>query len=249
MQKTDTARGDGTGHKHRIFLVDDHPIVRTGLRLLIGQEDDLEVCGEAGSYAEALSAILHEKPDVAVIDISLDGANGIDLLRQVQKQIPATQVLVLSMHDESLYAERAMRAGARGYLMKQQKPETALNAIRTVLTGNMYLSDRVKSQMVKELVDGTGAASAKSGIEKLSDRELEIFQMLGAGYTVRDVAGRLSLSVKTVETHRDHIRLKLRLRNSTEVLHHAIRWVTGENDPAAHSTPPPPAEPPEATGG
>lgn len=228
--KANSSQSPATPARRRIFLVDDHPIVRTGLRLLIGQEDDLEVCGEAGSYAEAISAMLREKPDVAIIDISLDGSNGIDLLRQLQRQSPETQVLVLSMHDESLYAERAMRAGARGYLMKQQRPETALQAIRTVLAGELYLSDRVKSQMVQELVDGAPASHGKSGIERLSDRELEIFQMLGAGYTVRDIATRLNLSVKTVETHRDHIRQKLRLRNSIEVLHHAIRWVTGESE-------------------
>lgn len=216
----------GAKAKIRIFLVDDHPIVLTGLRLLINQEDDMEVCGEAGASAEALSAALRLKPDVAMLDISLEGVSGIELLRQIHQQLPETQVLMLSMHDESLYAERAVRAGARGYVMKQLPPQTVLTALRTVASGEPYFSDRMKAQMIRGLLDGAG--EGKSSVERLTDRELEIFELIGAGCTVRDIAGRLNLSAKTVETHRDHIRQKLDLRNSADVVHRAIRWVTGE---------------------
>lgn len=237
------SRGETMKAKTRVFLVDDHPIVRTGLRLLIGQEGDMEVCGEAGSCDEALSDILRLKPDVAVIDVSLEGTSGLDLLRLVQEQIPETRTLILSMHDESLYAERAIRAGARGYLMKQERPEMAVTAIRAVASGEPFLSERMKSQLVKGFMDGRNASPGKNGVERLTDRELEIFQMLGGGRTIRDIAGSLCLSAKTVETHRDHIRQKLGLRHSADVLHHAIRWVTGEGvgarqrDEAAGRTP------------
>ncbi len=209
----------------RIFIVDDHPIVRNGLSLLIAQEDDLEVCGEAGDSVDAIEKISKLKPDVALVDISLDGSNGIDLTRALKLRVPKTAVLMLSMHDESLYAERSMRAGARGYLMKQESPETVIEAIRQVLAGELYLSDPVKSLLLKEMLDGTSSDTRLSGgVQSLSDRELEIFHLLGTGLSTRDVAASLGLSVKTVETHREHIKRKLGVKTATELLHRAIRW-------------------------
>jgi len=217
---TGTAQG-----KRRVLLVDDHPIVRHGLGLLIDQEEDLMVCGETSSAVETLDNFEMMEPDIAVVDISLQGTSGLELTKALKEIQPSLPILVLSMHDESLYAERALRSGARGYVMKQESAETVLAAIRKVLSGGVYLSERLSSQILREFVDGTEAQVEKFGIETLSDRELEVFELIGRGHSTRDVANRLGLSVKTIETHRAHVKQKLKIDTATEFVHRAFHWV------------------------
>jgi len=217
---TGTAQG-----KRRVLLVDDHPIVRHGLGLLIDQEEDLMVCGETSSAVETLDNFEMMEPDIAVVDISLQGTSGLELTKALKEIQPSLPILVLSMHDESLYAERALRSGARGYVMKQESAETVLAAIRKVLSGGVYLSERLSSQILREFVDGTEAQVEKFGIETLSDRELEVFELIGRGHSTRDVANRLGLSVKTIETHRAHVKQKLKIDTATERVHRAFHWV------------------------
>ena len=211
--------------KRRVLLVDDHPIVRNGLGLLIDQEEDLMVCGETSSAVETLDNFKRMEPDIAVVDISLQGTSGLELTKALKEIQPSLPILVLSMHDESLYAERALRSGARGYVMKQESAETVLKAIRKVLSGGVYLSERLSSQILREFVDGTEAQVEKFGIETLSDRELEVFELIGRGHSTRDVANRLGLSVKTIETHRAHVKQKLKIDTATELVHRAFHWV------------------------
>ena len=211
--------------KHRVLLVDDHPIVRHGLGLLIDQEEDLMVCGETSSAVETLDNFKQMEADIAVVDISLQGTSGLELTKALKEIQPSLPILVLSMHDESLYAERALRSGARGYVMKQESAETVLKAIRKVLSGGVYLSERLSSQILREFVDGTEAQVEKFGIETLSDRELEVFELIGRGHSTRDVANRLGLSVKTIETHRAHVKQKLKIDTATELVHRAFHWV------------------------
>jgi len=217
---TGTAQG-----KRRVLLVDDHPIVRHGLGLLIDQEEDLMVCGETSSAVETLDNFKMMEPDIAVVDISLQGTSGLELTKALKEIQPSLPILVLSMHDESLYAERALRSGARGYVMKQESAETVLKAIRKVLSGGVYLSERLSSQILREFVDGSEAQVEKFGIETLSDRELEVFELIGRGHSTRDVANRLGLSVKTIETHRAHVKQKLKIDTATELVHRAFHWV------------------------
>ncbi len=212
--------------KRRIFLVDDHPIVRHGLAVLINSEVDLMICGECNSASEAIQQIERSCPDIAMVDVSLHGTSGIDLTKTIKELFPKLPVLILSMHDETLYAERALRAGARGYIMKQESAETVLKAIRTVLKGDVYLSEKLSSKVLRELVDGTASADTERfGVERLSDRELEVFELIGRGYATRRIAEALHLSVKTIETHRAHIKQKLKLSNATELVHHAFLWI------------------------
>ncbi len=212
-------------HHYRVMLVDDHPIVRHGLAMLINEETDLSVCGECSSSAEAIPEIERCSPHIVLVDVSLQGASGIDLTKTIKEQIPNLPILILSMHDESLYAERALRAGARGYVMKQEAAETVLKAIRTVLNGDIYLSDKLSTKVLRELVDGPAADPDRFGVERLSDRELEVFELIGRGYATRRIAEALHLSVKTIETHRAHIKQKLKLGNATELVHHAFLWI------------------------
>lgn len=212
-------------HKYKVMLVDDHPIVRQGMAMLINEEEDLTVCGEASSAAEAMELISLIHPEIAIVDVSLQGTNGIDLTRSIKETHPDLPVLVLSMHDEALYAERALRAGARGYIMKQEAAEAVLKAIRTVLRGDIYLSERLSSKVLKELVDGSPAEPDRLGIDRLSDRELEVFELIGRGYATRRIADALHLSIKTIETHRAHIKQKLKLDNATELVHRAFHWI------------------------
>ncbi len=221
-----TAATEKTRQKHRIMLVDDHPIVRQGMAVLINQEDDLTVCSEASTASEALELLPQVSPDALIIDVSLQGSSGIDLTKSIKERFPGTPVLVLSMHDEALYAERALRAGARGYLMKQAAAETVLKAIRTILSGNIYLSDSLASKVLRDMVDGAKPRENDLfGIERLSDRELEVFELIGRGYPTRKIAEMLQLSVKTIETHRAHIKQKLKLTNATELVHRAYHWI------------------------
>ena len=211
--------------KHRVMLVDDHPIVRHGMAMLINEEDDLMVCGESSSASETLAQIECCQPEVAVIDVSLQGASGIDLTKSIKEQKPDLPILILSMHEENLYAERALRAGARGFVMKQEPAETVLHAIRTVLKGDVYLSERLSSKVLRALVDGPGEEPERFGVDRLSDRELEVFELIGRGYSTRRIADALHLSVKTIETHRAHIKQKLKLGNATELVHRAFHWI------------------------
>jgi DNA-binding NarL/FixJ family response regulator len=213
--------------KFRILIVDDHPILRQGIGQLINAEPDLMVCGEAEDAHQALSAVGVTKCDIAIVDISLKGTSGIELLKNLKVHYPKLQVLILSMHDETIYAQRALRAGASGYIMKQEATEKVLGAIRKILNGEIYLSERLGSRMLSQLVGGRGAIPS-SPIDQLSDRELEIFGLIGQGHGTRPIAEKLHLSVKTVESHRAHIKEKMNLKNATELVHHAIQWAQSE---------------------
>jgi DNA-binding NarL/FixJ family response regulator len=211
----------------RIFLVDDHAMFREGLRQLIEREPDLMVCGEAAAVAEALQGISDTKPNLVIVDISLAGASGIDLIKAIKSQPEDLPVLVVSMHDESLYAERALRAGAMGYVMKQEPGKTVKTAIRKVLAGDMHLSEKLASSLVSRFMHGA-AEPAATPIETLSDRELEVFRMLGQGKGTRQIAADMDVSVATVNSFRNRIKEKLDLKTSTELMLHAIQWVQGE---------------------
>ena len=212
----------------RIFLVDDHPIVRQGLALLINREADLVVCGDAEEANSALRRIESLKPDVVVVDISLNGPDGLDLLKSIRMREPNLPVLILSMLDELLYAERALRAGANGYIMKQEATEQVLVALRRILGGDIYLSDRMASKMLHRFA-GDSAFETRSPMTGLTDRELEIFRLIGEGHGTRQIAEGLHLSVKTVESYQAHIKEKLCLKNGRELVQRAIQWtVTDE---------------------
>lgn len=213
--------------KHRIVIVDDHPIVRQGLAQLIEQEDDLHICGQAEDAHEAMRAIRELNPDLVIVDISLRTTSGIDLIKDIRAQFPALPVLTLSMHDEALYAERALRAGAKGYIMKQEAPEEVVTAIRRVLAGTTYVSQGMAAKMVSKIVAGPGEKAA-SPVDRLSDRELEVFRLIGEGYGTREMAEKLYLSVKTIETYRAHIKDKLNLQDANQLLRAAIRWANAQ---------------------
>jgi DNA-binding NarL/FixJ family response regulator len=214
--------------KHSVLLVDDHPIVRQGLALLIDRESDLSVCGEAEGANSAFQAIATLRPDVVVLDISLNGRDGLDVLKEIRTKTTNLPVLILSMHDESIYAERAMRAGANGYIMKQEATEKVLVAIRRILQGEVYLSDRLTSTMLQQFVHGTSAPKS-SPLLNLTDRELEVFRLMGEGRGTRQIADELHLSVKTIESYQAHLKEKLALRNARELLQHAIEWTVNLN--------------------
>lgn len=213
--------------KTRVLLVDDHPILRRGLAQLINQEQDMTVCGEAEDAPKAFEAVSTLHPDVAVVDISLKGGNGIELIKNVKARFPDLPILVLSMHDESLYAERALRAGGLGYIMKEEAIEQVLIGIRRVLIGEIFLSDKMKAKMLQQLANGKAKAFV-SPIEHLTDRELEVFRLIGEGRSTRQIAGELHLSVRTVEAYREYIKGKLNLKNATELVQHAFHWVHHE---------------------
>ncbi len=213
--------------RNRIFLIDDHPIVRQGLALLINREVELEVCGEAQDAATALSKFAGCEPDLIILDISLNGPDGLDLLKTIRLKDSHLPVLVLSMHDESTYAERALRAGANGYIMKHEAAEKVLVAIRRILVGEVYLSERLTNKMLQQIVRGTDTAS-RSPMSMLSDRELEIYRLIGSGHATRQIADELHISVKTVESYQAHIKVKLSLRSARELVQHAIEWTVTE---------------------
>jgi DNA-binding NarL/FixJ family response regulator len=209
--------------KKTVFVVDDHPIVRQGLALLINQEADLAVCGEAEEMHSALSAIQAARPDILIVDISLNGPDGLELLKHIRINSPRLPVLILSMHDESIYAERALRAGANGYIMKQEATEKVMVALRRILSGEIYVSDRIANSMLRHYVRGANV-SEHSSISDLSDRELEVFRLIGEGQGTRQIAEALHLSVKTVESYQAHIKEKLSLRSARELVQHAVQW-------------------------
>ena len=213
---------NGTTRKRRIFIVDDHPLVRDGLANLINQQADLAVCGEAEDSAGAIAGMESGKPDVALIDISLKNESGLELVKTLQTQFPSISLIVLSMHDEALYAERALHAGARGYVMKRETTKNVLTAIRRVLEGDIYVGDRVVNSMAKRMSSRKSAAAEP--VERLSDRELEIFRLLGQGRTPSQIAEDLRLSLKTVQAYCARAKEKFGVTSLTELLRAAIRW-------------------------
>ncbi len=216
------------GKKSRVFVVDDHPIVRQGLALLVNGEPDLTVCGEAEDAHKAMQSVSATKPDILVLDISLNGPDGLDLLKSVRTRHPDLPVLVLSMHDELIYAERALRAGAQGYIMKQEATDKVLVALRRILGREIYVSERIANRMLQHYI-GSPAVGTPSSIAGLTDRELEVFRLIGEGHSTRQIAEELHISVKTVESYQAHIKEKLSLRSARELVQHAIRWTINEN--------------------
>ncbi len=215
-------------NKTKIIIVDDHPIVRRGLSELVNGHDDLVVCGQAEDARQAMQAIKTLKPDVVIVDISLKETSGMELIKDIKVQYPNLSVLALSMHDEALYAERVLRAGADGYIMKAEATENIVTAIRKVISGQIYLSDRMAPKMVRKLV-GAAPNTGGSPIDCLSDRELEVFSLIGQGYATRRIAEKLYLSIKTIETYRAHIKDKLNLADAAELLQYAIQWVQSQD--------------------
>jgi DNA-binding NarL/FixJ family response regulator len=206
----------------RILIVDDHPLVRTGFAQLIGDCPDMEVCGEAGDMSEALKQVEASNPDLAIIDLSLAGGSGLDLIEHIKSRNKKILMLVASMHDETLYAERVLAAGARGYINKQEAQESIIRAIRQVLSGKVYLSQHMTDRLLSGMVDANGE---KRDIDSLSNRELQVFELIGQGVTTGQIAEQLNLSVKTIETHQAHIKKKLGLGSAHELNQRAIRWV------------------------
>jgi DNA-binding NarL/FixJ family response regulator len=209
----------------RVLIVDDHPAVREALALRIGRQPDLKVCGEAADTADALRLVADTQPDVAVVDISLKTGNGIDLVRRIKDRNDHVRILVWSMHSESLYAERALRAGALGYINKDQATDRIVEAIRRVLAGKVWLSDVMAERMLHRAVGGVTHEVERSPLESLADRELEVLRLIGEGVKTAEIAVRLHLSVKTIETYRDRIRHKLNLNDGVELVHYATQWV------------------------
>ncbi len=209
----------------RVVVVDDHPMLRERLAHLINKEADMAICGEADNIQEAIEIITKCKPDIAVVDITLHGSSGLELIKNLKVGGCEVPVLVLSMHDESLYAQRALRAGAKGYVTKHEASETVMTAIRRVLQGEVYLSEHLTARILKNLVE-TGSQVEGTAINRLTDRELEVFQMIGHGRATREIAKALNLGVKTVDTYRERIKQKLNLHNAAELHHQAIQWVS-----------------------
>ena len=211
--------------KSRVFVVDDHPLVRDGLSSLIDQQDDLAACGTAEDHASALAGIAATRPHVALIDVSLGNASGLELIKDLKAQHPEVATIVVSMHDEMLYAERALRAGARGYVMKRESTRNVLTAIRRVLEGNVFLSEKVVAQMATRIAGpGKHDSASPERVERLSDRELEIFRLLGRGLTSAEIATQLHLSMKTVQAYCARAKEKLGLTTAVELRRAATRW-------------------------
>jgi DNA-binding NarL/FixJ family response regulator len=214
--------------RKRLLLVDDHPMMRAGLGQLINKQSDLEVCCEAGNPSEALEEISRCQPDLIVTDITMPGRSGVEFIKDVLAVHGGLPILVVSMHDEMIYGERALRAGARGYVMKESGGEKLLTAIRQVLSGKVYVSERMSASLLDSLT-GRRPRGSSSPIEKLSDREFEVFQLIGQGRSTRDIAKELRLSPKTVDVHRGHIKEKLELKDATSLIRYAVRWVESQD--------------------
>lgn len=220
-----------SGSPARLLVVDDHPIVRHGVVQLLEQEAGLAVAAQAGTAAEALRLAEAGGFDLAIIDVSLQGVSGLELVKQIRERGVDTPILMMSMHDEAFYAERALRAGAQGYVMKQRATADIAAAIERVLAGELYLSEALSEKLVRQAITGEGGPEA-AGIGQLSDRELEVLQLLGQGVPTREVADRLNLSVKTIESYRANIKRKLELKNATELMQYAVTWVQSSGDAA-----------------
>ncbi len=208
----------------KIFIVEDHPIFRKGLAQLINNEKDLTVCGEAEDTFNAFKGFEEKKPDLVIIDITLKDRSGIDLIKDSRIKFPNMPIIVLSMHDEKIYAERTLKAGAKGYVMKQEAPETIIKAIHHVLKGNIYVSDQIATRIFSMMLDGKSRIDS-SPVDLLTDRELEVFELIGQGLGTRQVAYKLNISIKTVENHRVHIKEKLSLKSAIELVQRATLWV------------------------
>ena len=232
MKSTRKGRPEADEDKQRVLLVDDHPLVCEGLARRINEEPDLQVCGQARDAYSALEAIEKLQPHVAVVDIALGSGSGVELIKDIKVRHPHLPALVLSMHDEALYAERSLHAGAKGYVMKQEESTTVVRAIRQVLRGQVYLSDRVKDGIVNRIGGNLPDGEMASLTQQLSDRELEVFQLIGDGYSTHEIADRLHLSMKTVASHRENIKRKLNLSSSEELARFAIHWLRYRNQSA-----------------
>lgn len=214
--------------RKKIFVVDDHPMVRRGVVTLIAEEHDLDVCGEADNAYDALRGIEETKPDLALIDLSLKDSSGLELIKDLQIRCPDVGILVLSMRDKDIYAERALRAGARGYVSKDEGWPALLSGIRNILAGQIYVSEAVAGTLMKKLVGGSSRKVA-APIDDLTDRELEVFELIGTGESTRDIARKLHISTKTVDSHREHIKGKLHLRSGADLVKHAIEWTHSQH--------------------
>jgi DNA-binding NarL/FixJ family response regulator len=215
--------------KARVLIVEDHPMFRERLAELINKEPDMQVCGTADNIADGLVLIGSVKAQILVLDISLKGPSGLELIKDITAREIQIPILVLSMHDESLYAERALRAGAKGYISKQEPSERIMSAIRQVLRGETYLSPPMTAKIVRTFSNGPNHIS---GIAGLTDRELEVFELIGRGQTTREIGAKLHLGASTVETYRARIKTKLNLENATQLSHEAVRWVQSTHEPA-----------------
>ena len=222
-----TKRKAAKAKQKRIFIVDDHPMMREGLAQLIAHETDLMVCGEADDAAQALEQIENLKPDLALVDITLRSTNGLELIKDLRIRAPDLAILVISMHDESLYAERVLRAGGRGYVMKQEGGKKLMEAIRHVLAGQIYVSEKMSARIL-EIFSGGRRDGTGSPVGRLTDREFEVFQLIGQGKGTREIAEHLHLSVKTVEVHRANIKEKLGIKSATDLVRFAVRWADAQ---------------------
>ena len=220
-------RQPARAERKKIFIVDDHPMMREGLAQLIAQETDLMVCGEADDAAQALDQIEKLKPALALVDITLRSTSGLELIKDLRIRAPAVSILVISMHDESLYAERVLRAGGRGYVMKQEGGKKLMEAIRHVLSGRTYVSEKISAKIL-DLFSGR-PSEGSSPVERLTDREFQVFQLIGQGLSTKDIAHKLSVSAKTVEVHRVNIKQKLSVGTAPELIRFAVRWVESQN--------------------
>ena len=227
MAEATKTQGMVRTQKKTVFVVDDHPLLRQGLAMLINRESDLMVCGEAEEAPTAMKALATARPDILIADISLNGPDGLDLLKNLRILYPDLPVLILSMHDESIYAERALRARANGYIMKQEATEKVLVAVRRILDGEIYLSYRMANKLLQQYMSGQ-TAETDSRLTALSDRELEVFRLIGDGLGTRRIAEVLHLSIKTVESYQAHLKEKLSLRTGRELMQHAIQWKLSE---------------------
>lgn len=228
MKKQRTPTSKGSPARRRVFLVDDHPMMRAGLVGLIRSQPDLEVVGEASDAPSALQSVAATRPDLVVTDLTLPGRSGIELIKDLLAQIPGLPILVLSMHDEMVYAERALRAGARGYLMKEAGGERLMAAIREVLSGKVSVSPRMAAALL-DAMSGPRVRGAQSPIAGLTDREFEVFQRIGQGVAPRDIAAAMGISLKTVDVHRANLKAKLHLAHMTDLVHYAVRWMGGQH--------------------
>jgi DNA-binding NarL/FixJ family response regulator len=209
--------------KKKIYIVDDHPMMRKGMAMTLENSVEFTVCGQSESAEDALSKIPVIKPDACVVDISLPGMNGIELVKNLLAQLPDLKILVVSRHDEELYAERAIRAGAKGYLMKLEAGDVLVSAVRQVINGSIYLSDKIGSQMIMKIA--SGHSTGDNPLEILSDRELEVFELTGKGESTKEIAQRLHVSVKTIDTYRARIKEKMHLKTANELMRRAVQWV------------------------
>jgi DNA-binding NarL/FixJ family response regulator len=214
--------------KHTLLIVDDHSVVRHGLASLLAREKGFSIIGEAAGYEDALEAMAKHTPDVAIVDITLKDKSGLDLIRDAKEKYPGVKYLVLSMHDESVYAEKALRAGAQGYVMKEKADEVIVDALRTVLRGEIFVSGETATRMLKNFIKGEEGEAPEFGIGALTERETEVFQGIGQGLSTRKIADKLGLSDRTVEVHRAHIKRKLQCEDAAQVFREAVRWVEQE---------------------